>query len=88
MMEEQSTLITSEVTSSLPVTTAPEVVPQNYNEGAAVTTTIETTVTTSDELLQAVKDIRELQSYQFGITIVIIAVLLARLIVNIFFKGV
>lgn len=88
MMEEQSTLITSEVTSSLPVTTAPEVVPQNDNEGAAVTTTIETTVTTSDVLLHAVKDIRELQSYQFGITIVIIAVLLARLIVNIFFKGV
>lgn len=87
MMEEQSTLITSEVTSSLPVTTAPEVFPQN-DEGAEVTTTIGTTSTTSDELLQAVKDIRELQSYQFGITIVIIAVLLARLIVNIFFKGV
>lgn len=87
MMEEQSTLITSEVTSSLPVTTAPEVFHQN-DEGADVTTTIETTVTTSDELLQAVKDIRELQSYQFGITIVIIALLLARLIVNIFFKGV
>lgn len=87
MMEEQSTLITSEVTSSLPVTTAPELFLQN-DEGADVTTTIETTVTTSDELLQAVKDIRELQSYQFGITIVIIALLLARLIVNIFFKGV
>lgn len=58
-------------------------------EGEAVETSLYTSVsvsdTTSDELLKSVRNIEQIQLYQFGILLVTIAVFLSTVIIKTFF---
>ena len=69
--------------------TSTEVQPVTDVTGSEVTTLFTSLVTSDDELLISVKNIEQIQLYEFGILLVFIAVFLSSVIIKTFFgKGV
>jgi hypothetical protein len=99
MEEEQTTFETQIETDSLEIVTEPaetiedststEVPPVTDVTGSEVTFLFTSLVTSDDELLTSVKNIEQIQLYEFGILLVFIAVFLSTVIIKTFFgKGV
>lgn len=80
-MEQEA--VTTEITSEDYILSSPE--EESVSDIPEVTEVVQTA---DPELLQSVKNIESLMGYQFGLTIVIIAVFLSSVIIKSFFKGV
>lgn len=68
--------------------TETEVIEMIETEPEAINETTTTAITEEPALVQSVKNIETMMFYFLGITIVIIACFICKVIINVFFKGV
>ena len=89
LIETDSPETVAEPADTVEDSTSTEVPPVTEVAGTEVTTLFTSLVTSDDELLTSVKNIEQIQLYEFGILLVTIAIVLSIVIIKTFFgKGV